>query len=290
VTSPTLNRHDLDVGAAPLPPVSSVTAAGKRYRMGRIFAGDGRTVILPVDHGSMLGRVSGLEDPVDLMTRFIGLGCDGFLLGPGVATRTAPLFASRSAPARLLTIDTYWRGESAGAHVLMTSLQRAATLGADGVKVLMPWDVPPEERAARSALIGEVISEAEQFGLPVMVEPICLSAPRPADAVAIEGDGCRMAAELGADIIKVMAPADPETLSAMCSELGVPVVILGGPAHGTVDELCEMVREATAAGARGITIGRRVWQRPTDEAAAVLERLAAIVHPPSCGDRGRTQR
>jgi class I fructose-bisphosphate aldolase len=289
VSSPTRNQpftpHDgsaLGRGAAPadpLPPVSSVMAAGKRYRLGRMFGADGRTVILPVDHGTMLGRVAGLEDPVDLITRFIGLGCDGFLLAPGVTTRTAPLFADRAAPARVLTIDTYWRGSSTGVHVLMTSLERAAALGVDGVKVLMPWDVPAEERAARSALVGEVISGAEQFGLPVMVEPICLAAPRPADATAIEADGCRMAAELGADVIKVMAPDDPEVLAAWCAELGVPVVILGGPAQGTADDLSAMVRRAIDAGARGITIGRRVWQRPAEEAQLLLARLIEIVHP-----------
>jgi class I fructose-bisphosphate aldolase len=264
------------------PPVSasapsSAPAAGKSYRLGRIFADDGRTVILPVDHGTMLGRVSGLEDPVGLVRSFLPLACDGFLLSPGVATRTAPLFATRSAPARLLTIDTYWRGE-VGRHVLMTSVERAGALGVDAVKVLMPWDVPPEERAVRSELIGEVIGAAEPLGLPVMVEPICLSTPRPADAVAIEADGCRMAAELGADIIKVMYPGEGEVLSAWCSELGVPIVILGGPSQGTADELCAMVEQSMAAGARGITIGRRVWQRPIDEATELLGRLAGIVH------------
>ena len=257
---------------------SSAPAAGKSYRLGRIFGDDGRTVILPVDHGTMLGRVAGLEDPVALIQAFLPLPCDGFLLGPGVAARTAAMFATRSAPARLLTIDTYWRGDS-GAHVLTTSLERAAVLGVDAVKVLMPWDVPPEERAARSELIGRVITAAEPLGLPVMVEPICLSSPRPSDAVVIEADGCRMAAELGADILKVMYPDDPELLSAWCSELGVPLVILGGPAQGTAEDLCAMVEQAVGAGARGITIGRRVWQRPIDEATELLRRLAGIVHP-----------
>src|ERR1700733_5037941 len=139
---------------------SSASAAGKSYRLGRIFAGDGRTVILPVDHGTMLGRVARLEDPAALIRAFLPLPCDGFLLGPGVAARTAPLFADRSAPARLVTIDTYWRGDS-GPHVPTTSRERAAALGVDAVKVLMPWDVPPEERAARAELIGGVISAAE---------------------------------------------------------------------------------------------------------------------------------
>ena len=263
---------------ATLPPVQSVSAAGKRYRLGRVFAADGRSVVLPVDHGSMLGRVAGLEDPVALVERFMDLDLDGFLLGPGVVARTADLFADRGAPARLLTIDTYWRDGGHGEHVLMTTLERAVALGVDAVKILMPWDVAPAERAARSALVGEVIAAADPLGMPVMVEPICLAAPRPAEAVAIEGDGCRMAAELGADIIKVMYPGDPELLAAWCQELAVPVVILGGPAQGTTDELCEMVGAAVAAGARGITIGRRVWQRPVEEAAEVLTRLSSIVH------------
>jgi fructose-bisphosphate aldolase, class I len=257
--------------------LSSAPAAGKAYRLGRIFAGDGRTVILPVDHGTMLGRVTGLEDPVALIRSFLPLPCDGFLLGPGVAARTAPMFADRGAPARLVTIDTYWRG-TAGAHVLTTSVDRAGALGIDAVKVLMPWDVPPEERAARAELIGAVIGAAEPLGLPVMVEPIWLASPRPGEAVGIEADGCRMAAELGADIIKVMYPGDPDVLSAWCSELGVPIVILGGPAQGTADELCAMVEQSIAAGARGITIGRRVWQRPIDDATELLRRLAGIVH------------
>jgi len=260
-------------------PVFTAASAGKQFRLGRLFAADGRAVILPVDHGTMLGRVAGLEDPVGLVARFLPLACDGFLLGPRVAERTSALFARRTAPARLLTIDSYWRGAPATRHVLITSVARAAALGVDGVKVLMPWDTPAEERAAGAELVATVIGEAEQFGLPVMVEPICLAAPRPSDAVAIEGDGCRMAAELGADIIKVMYPGDPELLGAWCAELAVPLVILGGPAGGGTEELCTLVADAVAAGARGITIGRRVWQRPVEEATEVLGRLANIVHP-----------
>jgi len=254
-------------------------SAGKQVRLGRIFAADGRTVVLPVDHGTMLGRVAGLEDPVAMIEAMLPLGCDAFLLGPGIARRTAGLFAHRSAPARLLTVDTHWREGEAGRSVLMTSLERACALGVDAVKMLMPWDVPPAERAATAALVGEVVGAAEHHGIPVMLEPICLRLPRGDEAVAIEADGCRMAVELGADIVKVAYPGRREVLETWCRELGVPVVVLGGPAGGSADELVEMVGDAMSAGSRGITIGRRVWQRPLQEAAALLERLAAVVHP-----------
>jgi len=37
--------------------------AGKTYRLGRIFGTDGRTLILPVDHGLTLGRIEGSRTP-----------------------------------------------------------------------------------------------------------------------------------------------------------------------------------------------------------------------------------
>jgi DhnA family fructose-bisphosphate aldolase class Ia len=55
--------------ATPSTLASSASAAGNTYRLGRIFAGDGRTMILPVDHGTM----AGLEDPVALIQSFLPL-------------------------------------------------------------------------------------------------------------------------------------------------------------------------------------------------------------------------
>ena len=40
---------------------STAPSSGKAYRRGRIFAADGHAVILPADHGAMLGRVARLE-------------------------------------------------------------------------------------------------------------------------------------------------------------------------------------------------------------------------------------
>ncbi len=258
---------------------STAASSGKAFRLGRIFGRDGNTLVLPADHGTMLGRMPGLEDPIELVRAFLPLGCDGFLLGPGVIQRTQPWFAYRDAPARLLTIDSYWRAQDIGTSVLGISMARAAALGVDAVKILMPWDVGARERAAMAKLVGDVVTAAEEYGLPVMVEPIVLSSPRGADAATIEGDGCRIAAELGADIVKVAYPGDADLFAQWCDELGVPVVILGGPAGSSTQPLTELVAEAMAAGARGITIGRRLWQRPIDEATALVAELVSIVHP-----------
>jgi fructose-bisphosphate aldolase, class I len=256
----------------------SVAQSGKAYRMGRIFGHDGKTVVLPLDHGTMLGRVSGLEDPLAALERFLPLSCDGFLIGPGLAARSASLFANRNAPARLLTVDSYWNMGETGTTAMIAGVSTAAALGADAVKVLMPWNTPAPNRAATVSMISSVVEAAAPLGLPVMAEPIAFEMERGPEAVSIEADGCRVAMELGVDILKVAYPGDVGTLAAWHSELHLPIVMLGGPQSGTTGDLLSMVSDAMRAGGNGIVIGRRVWQRPLDEAASLLEKLYGIVH------------
>ncbi|MGH9107460.1 MAG: class I fructose-bisphosphate aldolase [Acidimicrobiales bacterium] len=263
---------------------TSAVQAGKDYRMGRIFGADGKTVVLPLDHGSMLGRVPGLEDPVAALERFASLSCDGFLVGPGVAARSAGLFARRDAPARLLTIDSYWNAGEAGTSAMIASVATASALGVDAVKVLMPWNVPAPGRALVVNLVSSVVEAAAPLGMPVMVEPIAYEMGRGPEASKIEADGCRVAMEAGADILKVAYPGDPATLEAWCSELHLPIVMLGGPQGGATEELLSMVSDAVKAGASGVVIGRRVWQRPPDEAARLLEKLYGVVHSGQAAD------
>jgi class I fructose-bisphosphate aldolase len=252
---------------------------GKAYRMGRIFGADGRSLVLPVDHGLTLGRVQGLEDPVALLAALRELPCDGFLMTPGVARHTVQQFAQRGAPARLLTLDTFFRtaDEPAGTGLVAT-VEQAAALGVDCVKLFMAWNVPSGERAATLSLIADVIARAATFEIPVMVEPIGVGMPRDPETIALEGDAARAAMEVGADIIKVAYPG-AELMAAWSAELQVPLVILGGPRSGDPEDVLRLAEEAVGSGARGIVIGRNVWQRPPDVTRDLMQRLHQIVHP-----------
>jgi len=264
-------------GMSDIASVPSSRQAGKATRLGRIFGDDGRCVVVPLDHGTILGRVPGLEDPMAVLQRLIEAPCDGFLLGPGMLRRSAGLFGRRAAPARILTIDVHWREASGGGHRLATSVETAAALGVDGVKLLMPWDVPAVERASTAALVARVVEEADRFGLPVMVEPVALEATGEV-ALEVAAHGCRVAAEIGADILKVAHPGADSVLRSWCAELGVPVVLLGGGGSTTRAELVSLVKRAIAAGASGIVIGRKVWGRPPEETAGLLTELYSLVH------------
>ena len=158
--------------------------------------------MLPLDHGTMLGRVAGLEDPVRALEAFVPLSCDGFLIGPGRASRSSSLFANRTAPARLLTIDSYWNAGEGGTTAMIAGVSTAAALGVDAVKLLMPWNTPAPVRAATVSMLSSVVEAAAPLGIPVMAEPIAFEMERGSEAVKIEADGCRVAMELGVDILK----------------------------------------------------------------------------------------
>jgi class I fructose-bisphosphate aldolase len=255
-------------------------SAGKTYRMGRIFGADGRTLVLPVDHGLTLGRVEGLEDPVALVDGLLDLPCDGFLMAPGLTRHTADRFARRDAPARLLTLDAFFHkaGEADAGTGLAASVDLAARLGVDAVKLYMAWNVPSRDRAATVALIAEVVRRAAEYELPVMAEPIVVEAPRTSENIALEGDAARAAMEVGVDIVKVAYPG-PELMAAWSAELRVPIVILGGPRTGAPEDVLTFAAEAVEHGARGMVIGRNVWQRPPKVTRRLMQRLHEIVHP-----------
>jgi class I fructose-bisphosphate aldolase len=179
----------------------------------------------------------------------------------------------------LLTLDTFFRlpGEAAAGAGLAASVEQAARLGVDAVKLFMAWNVPSTERAATLSRIAEVVRRAEAFDLPVMLEPIVVGEERTPEAIAVEGDGARAALEVGADIIKVAYPG-PELMAAWSAELRIPLVILGGPRTGEADAVLTLAEEAVEHGARGIDIGRNVGQRPHDVTRRLMGRLYEIVH------------
>lgn len=249
--------------------------AGKSWRLSRVFGRRGRTVLVALDHALMLGDLGGLVNPPEMVRRFVGSGCDGFVLSGGVARQVQDCFRGRGAPARVVTIDNFARDAVQGGSSLVFSAASAAALGADALKVMLAWDVPARERRHNAALVGKAVGDADSLGLPVMVEVV--GSGGEVGGWPGQGEGCLVAAELGADIVKTGFPGDPEVFAGWCGAIGVPMVVLGGPFVTTEEELLTSVRAALQAGGRGVVMGRQVWQRPAEEAERILRRLADLV-------------
>ncbi len=92
-------------------------------------------------------------------------------------------------------------------------------------------------------------------------EPVFLNVARSPEIVEAELEVARVAYDLGADIIKITFPG-PEATAKLVAELDIPVVVAGGPLSGDATSTLKDVTEAIQAGAQGVVVGRKVWQRP----------------------------
>lgn len=245
------------------------------YRMNRVFRPDRAALVVPIDHGLVWGRVPALEAPVQVMRRFMKEDVTGFMISTGIAKASEVEMAQAPAMARILAIDAFWptHAPHTGTGTLVASVEDAVRLGVDCVKLLLPWNVNDAEKINYCQRIGTVVSEASKWHIPVMVEPVFLAAPRTPEIITAEMEVARVAYDLGADIIKITFPG-PDATAKLCDELDIPIVVAGGPLSGDAKSTLKDVSDAIAAGAQGVVVGRKVWQRPAEETQWLIAEMA----------------
>ncbi|MCX5579434.1 class I fructose-bisphosphate aldolase [Kaistia terrae] len=247
------------------------------YRMNRIFRPDRASLIVPIDHGVVWGRVPALESPMDVMRRFIPEDITGFMVTTGIVRSSEVDLARKPELARVLAIDAFWSTKTPekGTGTIIASLEDAVRLGVDCVKLLLPWNVSDAEKILYCERIGKVVSEAARWEMPVMVEPVLLAVPRSDEVIEQELEVARVAYDLGADIIKITFPG-AEGTKKLVAELDVPIVIAGGALSGDMASTIKDAEDAIGAGAQGLVVGRKVWQRPEPEASTMIRELARV--------------
>ncbi|PSR22718.1 MAG: hypothetical protein C7B45_05845 [Sulfobacillus acidophilus] len=250
--------------------------SGWEYRMGRIFQSDGRTVILPVDHGVTLGHVVGLQDPASTVENLLMSSPDAILLNRGLARVAGKSLNHLRAPARILNVDNVFLNDDSLVHESIASIQAAVVEGYDAVKTLLPWDGTIRERMDSCRLVSELIDESRQWQIPIIVEPTFLRESHPVGKSL--SDCVRVAFELGADILKIPYPGSLEVLGQWVESFKVPLVLLGGPDAGSDEAVLHFVKQSMSIGVKGVAIGRKVWQRPMPEARDFMRELVSVVH------------
>jgi len=238
------------------------------------FFTEGRTVILPIDHGVAV-PVPGLENPFELIEQ-VNPYVDGYVLNLGLALRTGDLLTGKGICLRTDVYNTRITGKGAGS-INVYGCSEAEMVGATGImNMLFPGG---ENEEAITQNCADLISESLDADMPVILEtlPVGLGQTEHYTVEKI-GFAVRLAAELGADVVKTAYPTNGtvDDFKRIVESCFVPVIVLGGAPMENDLELLSMVSDAMKAGASGIAIGRNVWQHKNP--AAMARSLAAIVH------------
>ncbi len=244
---------------------------GKKRRLARIFQGDGKTVIVPMDHGVSVGPIKGIENMQQIVNTLVKGDVDAIVVHKGIAKHVdageAGIIVHLSAISNLTP--------SSGNKVQVCTVQEAVRLGADAVSVHI--NVGAEDEHKMLSVLGRVADECDAYGMPLlaMMYP---RGPRIQNehAVDVVAHAARLGAELGADIIKTNYTGDVESFRHVVESCPVPVVIAGGPKAKTAQEVLQTTYESIKAGSAGLSIGRNVFQH--EKPAAMVKALSAIVH------------
>jgi DhnA family fructose-bisphosphate aldolase class Ia len=238
------------------------------------FFRDGKTVILPIDHGVAV-PVPGLENPFALIEQ-VNPFVDGYVVNLGLALRTGDLLTGKGICLRADVYNGRTTGRGAGS-IPVYGLSEAEMVGASAAMTMLFPMAENEDSSIQSC--ADLIRESMDIDIPVIVETLPFGLGQK-DKYTAENIGfaVRLAAELGADVVKTAYPvnATVNDFRRIVESCYVPVIVLGGSAvDNDLDLLC-MVRDAMEAGASGVAIGRNVWQHKNPTAMA--RSLAAIVH------------
>jgi class I fructose-bisphosphate aldolase len=258
--------------------------AGHEIRKARIISPkDGKAVVIAIDHGILMGPVSGLEDPVETASEIIKGHPDAIQCTPAIASSIRENLIERGAPALIARIDAsnVWRGHpkpKEGYREMLFSVKDAVRAGADAVVVYFLIGYENDMAEGRNLKeVAAVISECMDYGMPVVVEPIGIApgyqAVRDAQLIPL---AARIAYETGADILKADYTGDAETFSKTVRAVHIPVLIRGGPKTETLKDAFKMVEDAMKAGARGVVFGRNVWQ--SSNISGMVRAYMQLVH------------
>lgn len=253
---------------------------GKRIRLNRVLGGpQHRALVVAFDHALVLGPIPGTEDPLGKIRQFAQAKVDALLLNLGLIRQFANATIPGPIPALIARLDwtTLWSalGQD-GNRALYSSLlghpEEALRHGADAVLTyLVVGTGDPEFEMKEITRNAEIARECERVGIPLIVESLARGkeVQNPGDPQWLKLH-TRMAAELGADVVKTDYSGNVASMRALVKECPIPILVLGGSRHASDKHALDVVRDVAAAGAAGIFFGRNVFQ--AENMSAFLER------------------
>jgi len=240
---------------------------GLEKNVRRLFSNEGKLFLTAFDHPQIYGKTEGLTDPIGLM-RKLKDNIDGTIFNPGILRNVpADEFYDKKLVMRGSLGGTMMAKDLSTCHKVIVSPSTILSQGADAVLLMLV--LGGESDIESMTEVTRACDTFHQHHIPVIVEVLAsdFSKNNEHDFVV---SGARVAAELGADVVKAFYC---EGFEEVVRECPVPIVLAGG-AKGA--DICDTAREVVKAGVKGFAFGRNIFQ--AEDPAAITKELAEILH------------
>ena len=266
-----------------------------KARMNRMFT-NGHCLDVAIDHGvcNEPSFLDGLEDMPRVIDTLVKAGPDAIQMTYG----QADLLQSRpekDKPALVMRIDMGNPYNAQRHRVMWSMLQNhddpiIGALEMDAAAVVVNlFMLPDEPELFRQCVenISRVRAACHRYGMPLMIEPLVMLPNNVRGGYQVDGDAtkivtlARLAAEMGADIIKADPTDNPEDFHHVIEAARVPVLVRGG---GKEDLKAVLTKSSALLrqGAKGLVYGRNIYQHANPR--AVVAALMAMIHKGADGD------
>ena len=237
---------------------------GMQNRLSKVIR-PGGTVMLAVDHGYFQGPTTGLENPRRTTAPLLPYA-DSLMLTRGVLRTSVdpgvglPIVLRVSGGTSIL--------KELSSEVVTTSMEEAVRLNVSAVAASVFIGGENEKQTLQN--LSQLVDEGERVGMPVLaVTAVGREMARDARYLGL---ACRIAAELGARIVKTYYCEDFRRVVDSCP---VPVVIAGGKKIAEREAL-DLASKAMAEGAAGVDMGRNIFQ--SSDPVGMIKAVRAVVH------------
>jgi DhnA family fructose-bisphosphate aldolase class Ia len=262
---------------------------GIKARLNRLLSADGRCVNVAVDHGYFgeAAFLDGIENMPEVIRNLVMANPDAIQLTVGMAEllQTVP---GKQKPSLVLRVDTaniYGKQLPTVPFnkIIDQAVEQAVRVDAAAICANL-FVIPgcPEIHSQCVENINRLKPVCDQFGMPLMVEPLVFQLNQIAGGYMVDGDlskimtNVRQAVELGADVIKA-DPSDELSEYHRVVEVaaGKPVLVRGG-SKASDEEILHRTSALMEQGAGGVVYGRNVIQHT--HPAKMVGALMALVH------------
>ncbi|MGB2986461.1 MAG: 3-hydroxy-5-phosphonooxypentane-2,4-dione thiolase [Phycisphaerae bacterium] len=240
---------------------------GMRNRMAGIIKADtGRCVMLAIDHGYFQGPTTGLERPGETVAPLLD-HADALMLTRGVLRNV--IDPNHRIPIVLrVSGGTSVLKEDLSDEEITVSIKDAIRLNASALALSIFVGAPHEKQTLTN--LAKLCDKGQKYGIPVLaVTAVGKDMVRDARYLGL---ACRIAAELGAHIVKTYYCEGFEKIVGGCP---VPIVIAGGKKIEEREAL-KLACDAVSAGAVGVDMGRNIFQ--SNWPVQMIQAVRSIVH------------
>jgi DhnA family fructose-bisphosphate aldolase class Ia len=245
--------------------------AGKLFRLRQFMDERFRSFIIAFDVVIPRGLQSDAQDTMSVLENLANMSCDALLLHSGLAKIAAPILAGKIPFIAKLTTAAV-NSPDMTRRVLVDSVEHALSLGASGMAMNLFIGSAYEESMLSN--FSEAVIACDRVGVPLlaMVNPM----PEYQYDASKLAYVCRVAAELGADVVKTDYPGTPEQFSKVVAACPVPVLIEESPHADDEKGTLLTTLEVIGCGGAGVMFANRVWAQPMPEQLA--SQIFGMVH------------